>query len=270
MADGGRNVVAFTMAHNESVMLPLWVDHYVRQVGAGHIHLLDHGSDTPITDDRCHIVRVQRGPLDEIERTKIVTDYQHYLLDYYDDVMFVDCDEFLIADPLKFSSLNDYAAKRHAQTVRCIGADVIEPPGAAPVDFTRPILRQRPYAALRIWSFKTPLSSVPLTWQPGFHTSTPNGVLDRDLWMFHLKYADFRYALARLALTRSLDWSETAHRLHHGASHRVTDAMLNLFMRQKQSMISEFGLDALLTDENVDDTMDSDLRRIPDAFLDHL
>lgn len=265
-----RSVAAFTMVHNESVMLPLWLAHYAREIGADHLHVLDHGSDTPVRLEQGHVEPVPRTTLDEIDRAALVADYQRHLLRHYDDVIFTDCDEFLVARPSLYTSLVDYAARRTTDIVRCVGADVLEHPNARPIDWSRPILRQRPYASLRSWSCKTLLSAEPLNWSPGFHQSTPPGTPDRDLWLFHLKYADLRYALDRLALTRALDWSDRARALRHGDSHRLPDSAMRAFFREAQGDYRLENLDIFLDQPRGSETPDTPLCPIPPEFLDAL
>lgn len=140
-------------------------------------------------------------------------------------------------------------------------------PHLPPVRWERPILPQRPYGAVRFWSCKTLLSSVPLTWGAGFHDCKEHKTLDTALWMFHLKYADQRFVLQRLAFTRELPWSAWAYALHHGDSHRMDDQTMLDFIRIFQESRSEISLDMLDLAGIVRAGGESRLCRIPDRFL---
>ncbi|MDN6040862.1 glycosyltransferase family 2 protein [Acetobacter orientalis] len=263
-----RPLAVFTMVYNEHTLLPLWAAYFVRQVGAGNVYVLDHGSDSLPPLPGCTIVPIPRLDVDEIQRTWQVQRFQRALLQRYKFVLFTDCDEFVVARPSRYPTLRAYAQQTPYQRIRCVGVDVVQhAPDLPPVTWHKPILVQRPYGAIRPWSCKTLLSSVPLSWQPGFHSCDQPSVLDTDLWMFHLKYADQTHLLKRLALTRSLNWSARAISLGHGNSHRAQDqAMLN-FLEQMQATRSDTDLESLDIENTVQHGEDTDLHRIPEAFL---
>lgn len=263
-----RHLAVFTMVYNEHTMLPVWARYYVGQAGAGNVYVLDHGSSHLPPLPGCTIIPLPRLDVDEVKRTEQVQQFQHNLLRRYDAVLFTDCDEFVVARPSRFASLKAYARKMPYPTVRCVGVDVVQhAPNLPPILWQRPILAQRPYGAIRPWSCKALLSSVPLTWQPGFHSCAQPSMLDTDLWLFHLKYADQTHLLKRLALTRTLNWSARAISLGHGHSHRVQDhAMLN-FLDKLQKTRTETNLESLNVAQAVASGDDTALHRIPAAFL---
>ncbi len=50
-----------TMAYNEATMLPLWLRHYERQVGAENCYVLDHGSsDGSTVGINANLIRLPR------------------------------------------------------------------------------------------------------------------------------------------------------------------------------------------------------------------
>ncbi|MCX2561261.1 glycosyltransferase family 2 protein [Acetobacter farinalis] len=266
--DTRKPLAVLTMVYNEHRMLPLWADYYRRQAGAGNIFVLDHGSDALPALPGCEVIPVPRGEVDEIDRCAQVEAFQKQLLKTYRYVLFTDCDEFLVADPARYSSLLDYVERAPAPSLRCVGVDVIDyAPDLPPVQWDKPILAQRSYGAVRFWSCKTLLSSVPLTWQPGFHACEEPAYLDTDLWMFHLKYADQHTLLERLNITRHLRWSERALTLEHGASHRMADRTMVNFIRTFQATRSETSLGDLDLAGIINAGAESGLHRIPERFL---
>ncbi|MGO3517596.1 MAG: glycosyltransferase family 2 protein [Acetobacter cibinongensis] len=263
-----KPLAVFTMVYNEHTMLPVWARYYVRQVGAGNVYVLDHGSDFLPDLPGCTVIHLPRHELDEIERARQVQCFQQKLLENYRFVLFTDCDEMLVARPSCYGSLVDYVQKSSHATIRCVGVDVIQhTPDLPPVDWSKPILMQRPYGAIRPWSCKTLLSAVPLTWVPGFHTAQQTAYLDEDLWMLHLKYADETRLFTRLAMTRTLAWSQQARSLGHGSSHRMADQTMRDFMTSFQNARTEEDLDSLPLREVVRSGQDSRLLRIPHTFL---
>lgn len=266
--DTRKPLAVFTMVYNEYSILPVWARYYRQQVGAGNCFVLDHGSDSLPDLAGCQVIPVRRDELDEIDRCARVQAFQKKLLKTYRTVIFTDCDEFLVADPARYASLQDYAAYAPAASIRCVGVDVIAyAPDLPAVQWDKPILSQRPYGAVRFWSCKTLLSSVPLTWGPGFHQCKQPATLDTALWMFHLKYADQRSLMERLGVTRALPWSARARALNHGTSHRMADESMLDFLRTFQATRSERLLDTLDLAAIVKAGGESELRRIPDRFL---
>ncbi|GAA09873.1 hypothetical protein ATPR_2877 [Acetobacter tropicalis NBRC 101654] len=266
--EGRKSLAVFTMVYNEHQMLPVWARHYVRQARAGNVYVLDHGSDHLPDLPGCQIITLPRDELDEIDRAAQVASFQKTLLERYKFVLFTDCDELLVARPSHYLSLQDYVAHTPYKTIRCVGVDVMQQEaGLPPVQWEAPILAQRPYGAVRSWSCKTLLSSVPLAWNPGFHTCQQPSVLDTDLWMFHLKYADQTHMLERLALTRQLKWSARALQTGHGGSHRVSNRSMIRFLEGFQGKRQETDLDSLDLRAFVETGTESALHRIPSVFL---
>ena len=260
-------LAVITMVYNEHSMLPVGARYYVRQAGAGNVYVLDHGSERLPPLPGCTVIPLPRLDIDEIQRTEQVQLFQRSLLRRYSAVLFTDCDEFVVARPARYASLKAYARAMPHPTVRCVGVDVVQhAPNMAPILWHKPILAQRPYGAIRPWSCKTLLSSVPLTWQPGFHNCDQPSVLDTDLWLFHLKYADQTHLLNRLALTRTLNWSARAISLGHGHSHRAQDQAMLTFLTQLQKTRTETDLDSLNVAHAVRMGQDTALHRIPAEF----
>lgn len=263
-----KPLAVFTMVYNENRMLPVWVRYYRQQAGAKNIFVLDHGSESLPDGLDCQVIPVRRDELDEIDRCAQIEAFQKKLLETYHYVLFTDCDEFLVADPARYLSLRDYVAHAPYASIRCVGVDVMDyAPDLPPVQWDKPILAQRPYGAIRFWSCKTLLSSVPLRWGPGFHDCKEPEELDTSLWMLHLKYADESSLLQRLGVTRALPWSARARELNHGNSHRMADRIMIKFLRKFQATRSEASLEDLDLAGIVKRNGESGLQRIPDRFL---
>lgn len=205
-------VAVFTMVYNEPRNLPLWTRYYGAQLGPENCWVLDHGSTDGSTDGLpCHRVRLPRDPMDSLRRAQRCSAFQHFLLRFYDTVIYVDSDEFLVPDPRHHASLSAWCAQRRNRNVRAFGLDVVQDVGVEPsIDIGRPILSQR-----RCWFFartmcKPAVAADPLSWQPGFHEVEPGGpepALDPDLRLVHLRLVDVDWALAKQAQYRALDWS---------------------------------------------------------------
>ncbi|WP_203073548.1 glycosyltransferase 61 family protein [Falsiroseomonas ponticola] len=216
-------IAAFTMVFNEPLFLRLWAAHYGRELGAGNLFCLDHGStDGSVAGVVANTIRLPRGEFAEVPRANCVSHYQAALLSYYDAVIFSDADEFLVADPARYAGLADFIARSPHATVRGIGCDVVQvAPQEAPLDPTRPILAQRGFARFSPRYCKPLISRVPVTWRPGFHNCAQPAPVDPDLYLFHLKFADAALFQAAQAKRRAVVWSEEAIASHHGGHWRV-------------------------------------------------
>jgi len=206
------SVAVFTMVYNEPRNLPLWVQYYGGQLGLENCWVLDHGSTDGSTDNLpCHRVRLPRDPMDSLRRAQRCSAFQHFLLRFYDTVIYVDSDEFLVPDPRHHDSLSAWCAQRRHRNVRAFGLDLVQALGVeSAIDTASPILSQR-----RCWFFsrfmcKPAVAGDPMSWQPGFHEldpGSPPAPLDPDLRLIHLRLLDLEWALAKQAQYRALDWS---------------------------------------------------------------
>ena len=93
-------VAAITMVYNEAALLPVWARHYVKQVGADHCYVIDHGStDALVLPRGVNQLRLPRSPHDDLRRAGFISKLTTSLLAYYDWVIYTDVDELLVADP---------------------------------------------------------------------------------------------------------------------------------------------------------------------------
>ena len=204
-------VLAITMAYNEGLTMKRWLAHYGRELGEDGLLVLDHGSDDGSTN---HIGRAGRLPIprvqfDDGERTRFVTDLQRALLTYYDVIIYTDCDELLVADPQFYSGLRDYLERMPEDCIRPVGMDIFQARDReAALDEGRLISEQRKYAWFKSSLCKPLITKAPIRWLPGFHSCDREAPIDTKLFLFHTKNADFAGAMKRLALTRTLPWSE--------------------------------------------------------------
>ncbi len=197
-------VAALTMVRDEAALLPLWCRHYLRQVGAGNLFVLDQGSQDGGTHGiPAHVTPVPDAPLDEGWRATCVTEVVRELLSRYDWVIHSDADELMLADPRHFSTLADYALAEPAPAARAIGLDLHHIPGEErPFDPALPLGAQRRWVRFAASMCKPALVREAVRWTPGFHASEPPGQFGA-LYCVHLRYVDLGMGLARLARTRA-------------------------------------------------------------------
>lgn len=67
------------------------------------------------------------------------------------------------------------------------------------------------------------ITRVPIRWAVGFHACNLPAQVDPDLFLVHLKYADYDAAMQRVEITRNLQWTERAIEAGWGKRHRASD-----------------------------------------------
>lgn len=199
------NVLVMTMARDEADMLPRWVDHYGRQVGTENLVVLDDSTVDGSTEELpCTVHRLPPlGPRFEGTRMRLLSGLAAGFLEVYDVVVFVDVDEFLVADPAVHADLRSYLATRADRDVIApLGLNVVHLPqaeGALRPD--APVLGQRHFAQFAPLMCKPSLKRVPAAWRWASHGIEAPFEVDPELFLVHMKFAD-RDALAKVAAHR--------------------------------------------------------------------
>jgi hypothetical protein len=213
---------AVTMCYNEAVNLPIWLRYYGGALGLENLFVIDHGSDEQFQAlmAGANVTKLPRTPFDDRERSVMLSKFQNDLLMDYDFVIYTDCDEMIVPDPERFSSIPDYLSKLESNYATTVGLNVIHIVDSEPsLDLAAPILEQRSFVRFVMPMCKTLVSRIPLQWGSGFHTASVPPRIDPKLYLFHLKYIDLDLGLQRLAITRSMEWSS----LKAGAHQRISD-----------------------------------------------
>jgi hypothetical protein len=214
-------VITFT--YNEAVNLPIWVRHYGSNFGEENLFIADRGSDdgSLASIGAANLLRLPRNAFDEYQKTDFISSFHRSLLNFYDAVIITDCDELLVADPLKYQSLNHYLDATNHDHVSGVGLEVLHILDIElPIDLTRPILSQRRYANFYSAGCKCLISRVPITWLPGFHSCNRRPRIDPDLYMLHTKLMDYGIAMQRQQVNLGTVWSERSLEQDLGAHHR--------------------------------------------------
>ncbi|EHH68513.1 glycosyltransferase family 2 protein [Gluconobacter morbifer] len=122
-----KPLAVVTMVYNEPALLPAWCRHYGAQVGAESCYVIDHGSSDGTTRNcgAVNVRRIPRSPQDDERRTRSVGHFCESLLEWYESVIYVDVDEFLLADPALFPSLTEFACATQAPVITATGFDVV-------------------------------------------------------------------------------------------------------------------------------------------------
>jgi hypothetical protein len=203
-------VAAVTMTYNEPDFLPIWARHYSAQVGPKHCYVIDHGSDDGSCDalEGTNVVAIPRSPYDDERNARFISGFCSSLLEWYDFVLHADVDEFLAADPARYSSLANYCASCDHDVVTAMGFNIVHTSDDSAVDTTATILEQRKWMCFSAALSKPALTRRPLVWNPGFHRIDDVEPRFDDLYLFHLRFFDQNVGLRRLEKTRSQPWAD--------------------------------------------------------------
>lgn len=233
-----RPLAVFTIVQEEPEFFHRWLDHYCRQVkDPGDIYVLDHVSTTGWTATLKTLQRGRSFNLLQVHNTAsfdhawladTVSQFQSFLLQSYDAVLFVEVDEIVVLRNAK--PLFDRACRLLGgeMAVRCSGYEVVHRPGEAALDpDQRPWLSQRKWWYPSVIYSKTLLARTPLQWGQGFH-SVIRGLKEPparrpELLLLHLHKIDFDIARRKHNRTARRNWSKTDRDRRRGYQNAISD-----------------------------------------------
>ena len=202
-------VAALTVVRDERAMLPRWVRYYGNQLGLENLLVVDDRTTDGSTDDLpCRVIPSGGFPEGRFEKARmaLVTRLGTDLLRDHDAVIFTDADEFLLADPDRYESLQDFVTRRPEVRVSAgLGFNVVHHLDleAALVEGL-PVLGQRRFGKFVGQLSKPSLKRVPAPWAMASHGIRAPYTPVRDLLMVHLKFADFDLTLRTTDLRHSV------------------------------------------------------------------
>jgi hypothetical protein len=227
-----RPAAVFTVAQNEPVFLPLWLRYYTKHFEPADVYVLDHDSDDGSVAAawrryRPSVVQVHRADsFDHRWLLDTVKAFQAFLLQSYEQVLFAEADEFVVADPLHApGGLAEFVRRNDRARARCDGFDVVQPEfNDRPIDLAGPLLGQgRRMVPAWLYS-KTLLAREPLPWGMGFHDLTDHPVRPcaaPGLLLFHLRRFDRDVCLARNQARLARKWAAEDLAAGRGAQSRL-------------------------------------------------
>ncbi len=251
-------LAALTMAYNETALLPIWARHYARQAGPDHCYVVDHGSTEPISvPPGVNVVRLPRSAHDDVRRARFISKLLCGLLEYYDWVIYTDVDELVLADPERYSNLQQFCAHAKHRTINAIGFDVQHVPLLeAPLNLDQPVGQQRGWVRFTSAMCKPVLTCQPLDWTAGFHGSNQEPAFS-DVCLFHLHWADRDIGLNRLAKTRVMPWSDDASGCHQRIDDTAWAALFDGMARLPRSGPVQFNASHQPVSHWIQQTIDS-------------
>ena len=192
-----KRVAVITDAMASDYFFPYWHRYYASQFGAENLHVVTYAGLGPaFTDFTLGRLEALPSLYDDTQRPLHIAARVAELLKTHDVVLRCDVDEFLVPDPRKHASLAAYVEGNTLPYVTARGVDLVEVEEDPPLILDgRPLLEQRRWGVRTASLSKTALTTVPLTWAPGFHAANVSPVFD-DLFLIHTKFADVKRRVA--------------------------------------------------------------------------
>ena len=210
-------VACITTVRNDRIFLRKWIDYYGGNFGRQALFVIIDGLDETIPQGfdgvnflhlrhRDWAAEVSNVPLRRVvmehNRSRAISDLARTLWRYdYDAVIATDVDEFLVADPARHDSLNDFIQGHQVRTstLSGLGLDVVQHLKTEPaIDPAQPFLAQRRVAVVSNAYTKPVLAFKPVTWGAGLHrVKRRNFHVSPDLFVFHFGMIDYETAMGR-------------------------------------------------------------------------
>ena len=197
--NSSQKIAAITCVRNDVLFLDKWIEYYGSQFGFSNLYVFIDGFDQPLPDlhEKINCIRIPNVPLKRVpamrRRARTVASLARAIFPYYDAVIALDVDEFLVPDPAKYSDLNDFISKTPKQpTLSGLGLDVAQHRSLeAKLNHDQPFLGQRRFAQVSTRYTKPALAFKPVTWGSGFHRiKGRNFHIAPDFYLFHFGMVD--------------------------------------------------------------------------------
>lgn len=201
----------FTVQHDEVFYLPIWIKYYKKHFKPEDMYIVAHNT-TDLTKDI--LIKAEKDGInveyvytDEIFNhdwlNSIVHNKQNQLLEKYNYVVFTDCDE--IISPSN-QTLKEFLDNANLDAYRVNGWHIIE----------NKMVRDG------MWD-KTLITSVPLTYVYGYHTSTPSFDNHPDLFLYHVHRINHKEAFDRNQRLAKEKWDSYAINHGHGTHNKIDE-----------------------------------------------
>lgn len=193
------NTAAITCVRNDTLFLEQWIDYYGSLFGYSNLYVFIDGFDQPLPTlhAKVNVIRIPHVPIARVpamrRRARTVSNLARAIFPYYDAVIALDVDEFLVPDPAKYADLNEFIAKGpKRRTLSGLGLDVAQHRTLeTALDHDQPFLGQRRFAQISTRYTKPALAFKPVTWGSGFHRiKGRNFHIAPDFYLFHFGMVD--------------------------------------------------------------------------------
>jgi hypothetical protein len=199
------------MQRNPDRFWPIWYAYYLRAFSPCDVYVLDNDSDPPIPDG---IPIHSKYAYDDVWMNRTIVDFLKALLALYDAVVYVECDEFLVPQR---GTLKDYLETVDGpRTV--VGYNLVCGKKDEPIDWDKPIIRQRPRWQKRCDFYKPSITQTAQEYVRQFKDA-----ICSDLWLVHINRIDYDYSWKITQEHGAMNWSPRNLQNHNGWQHRIRE-----------------------------------------------
>lgn len=203
-------VCAITMVRDDLFYIKRWIEYYGAQLGHKNLYVLVHGNSKQIRSLAAEVNYfnvpacqgdTKGGKNFNFDRFELINNIANGLQAYYDFVVVVDVDEFIVVDPDISSGLSEYLSSiQEPMTLTAFGLDVYHHIERYPttIDLSKPILLQRPVCKVEPLYCKPAITNKKVRRGIGNHyTNDRRLYFAHGLYLFHMKYMDQVFSLGR-------------------------------------------------------------------------
>lgn len=199
-----RKRAIFTITHNEFDFFPIWIRYFSRYFEGQDIYVLDHDSiDGSVSrsakEYAFNWTKVHhQGAYNNQFITQTMIEAQRDLLAKYELVLCCDADELILADPDKWSGLDEYLDHYRGIVSTIENRSVQQMPDEDFLSNKGPLLSKRSVWFKEPHYEKTVLTRIPLIWNSGYDAVDERGVPFKvpfadDLILVHMARIDWEF-----------------------------------------------------------------------------
>lgn len=207
-------MAAVTMVGGDHFFLKRWVDYYGKHLGRQHLYILSHGGDPEHKKiaEGCNIIYLPQDPTRYCfnqRRWQMLSMFTSGFTRYYNWVLTGDVDEIVAVDPAVSDNLVEYLSRfgdERPRVISPLAIEMVHNPKLEPLELTddRNILEARRIYRLNANYNKPCITRNKIVMAPGGHFANEGQkFLDPDLYLFHLRFIDYKMTEERLSLRRS-------------------------------------------------------------------
>lgn len=184
------------MVRDDYDFLRRWIKHYAAEFGMDALYIVNHGNDPVVNEiaTGCSIIPIPGDFDDDFDSTrwKFLTDMTTALRRYYEYVIVGDVDELLVVDPHLGLTLSEFINKRKdGMVLTPVGLEVVHRPQEEKDLMNDAVIGPRRYVRYSSYFCKPCIIGRDVRISRGGHyTSAPGLKVFRNLYLFHLKFAD--------------------------------------------------------------------------------
>ncbi len=189
---------ALTMVRDDAFFLKAWLRHYGDMLGRENCYVVNHGRGAEVAKlaEGCNIIGIPGDPHPnfDMKRWRMLNNIVQGLRCYYNHVIVGDVDELVVVDPERGLTLLDYLAQTKPKRILTpLGLEVIHRIDIEDQEITDTIIGPRRHVRLAPHYSKPCIVSHGAKIARGGHfTQFDKLIAPDDLYLFHLKFCDFR------------------------------------------------------------------------------